>query len=63
VAVHSFFDEKRTSDPAKLLLHRTGIMIHERKIKHFYYGIIGMTVSVSAFSKISVEAVHEVLGT
>jgi hypothetical protein len=32
-------------------------------MKHFYYGIILMTVSVSAFSKTSVEAVLEVRGT
>jgi hypothetical protein len=36
-------------------------MIHERKMKHFYYGIILITVSVSAFSKTSVKAVCEVL--
>jgi len=60
VAVHSFFDEKRTSDPAKLHLHDAIIMIHERKMKR---GIILMTVSASAFSKISVMAVCEVLGT
>ena len=60
MAVHSFFDEKRTSDPAKFHLHHTVIMIHEKKMK---CGIILMTVSVSAFSKTSVEAVCEVLGT
>jgi hypothetical protein len=64
VVVHSFFGEKRTSDPAKLHLHYTVIIIiHERKMKHIYYGIILMTVFVSAFSKTSVVAVCEVLGT